>query len=102
MSEGGSGWSIVKSPRKAPTRISRDSRGTSNDNCVAAGYYNATLSASDATLIESWNGSKWSVTASPNPSSTGDDLSGLSCARSSKCEAVGGTAAGRTLVEAGT
>jgi hypothetical protein len=101
VSEDDSGWSIVKSPKKGDNSNLEGLSCTSTDNCVAAGYYNSTLTASDATLIESWNGSKWLVTASPNPSSAGDELLGVSCARSSKCEAVGGTEAGGTLVEAG-
>jgi hypothetical protein len=43
-----------------------------------------------ATLIESWNGSDWSVVPSPNaPSYLADDLTGVSCTGPSACTAVG-------------
>ena len=42
------------------------------------------------TLAESWNGSAWSVVASPNPSEAkGSYLFGVSCTGSSSCIAVG-------------
>jgi hypothetical protein len=53
------------------------------------------------TLVESWNGSAWSVVASPN-SGTGGFLSGVSCTSSSRCIAVGysiSTTANDSLVE---
>ena len=58
------------------------------------------------TLVESWNGSAWSIIPSPNPSgSVGSTFSGVSCLDSTACTAVGGTntdtGAGQTLIEDG-
>lgn len=39
-------------------------------------------------LIESWNGTSWSVVA--NPSITDSSLTGVSCVRATECVAVGG------------
>ena len=42
------------------------------------------------TLIESWNGSVWSIVSSPNaPSFLANDLTGVSCTGPSACMAVG-------------
>jgi hypothetical protein len=51
------------------------------------------------TLIEHWNGSQWSASASSNPSgSTRATLDAVSCARASECWAVGSYAhSGKTL-----
>ena len=69
--------------------------------CVAAGYSFGTQGI--ATLIETWNGSTWSIVASPNNGS-GDFLSGVSCSSSTSCIAVGGaeltSGVVATLVEA--
>ncbi len=57
-----------------------------------------------ATLIESWNGSDWSVVPSPNaPSFLADELTGVSCTDPSACTAVGyadsNGALNQTLIE---
>lgn len=55
--------------------------------CVAVGYYTPGP-FSDLTLIEIWNGSRWSVSPSRNPGSY-SHLTGVSCTSSRNCEAVG-------------
>ena len=83
-------WSVVPSPsRGTPTN-----RGTltsvscpSTTFCAAVGYYSANYYA-DLTLIETWNGKRWSISPSPNPSSY-SHLLGVSCTSSSDCQAVG-------------
>jgi len=55
------------------------------------------------TLVEAWNGTKWSIITSPNPNTSGEDtLNGVSCTSSTNCVAVGWYYNGlnRTLVEA--
>jgi hypothetical protein len=54
--------------------------------CVAVGDYVA--GSNDKTLVERWNGTSWSVTASPNPS-TSAQLAGVSCSTATACDAVG-------------
>jgi hypothetical protein len=42
------------------------------------------------TLVEHWNGSKWSVQATPNPSSaSSSQLEGISCTSATRCTAAG-------------
>ena len=71
-------------------------------SCFAVGDYSDN-SGNDQTLIEAWNGSAWSLDSSPNNGTVPNDLTGVSCASSSSCEAVGysglGSAEDQTLVE---
>jgi hypothetical protein len=90
----GSSWSVVPSPN-AGTDDRNSLSGvscTSATACTAVGTYFDTGLAPPAqqTLIESWNGSSWSVVPSPDPG-TGDDnfLNGVSCASPASCNAVG-------------
>lgn len=62
---------------------------TSAGACEAVGSYVKTV-AHNKTLAEVWNGAKWAVQASPNPSgSLTSVLTGVSCTRARACEAVG-------------
>ena len=92
-------WSIVSSPNS----------GTGNNylfgvscltssSCTAVGSYNGGAQV----LIESWNGTSWSIV--PSPSSGISSLHGVACVSSSFCTAVGGyqnnfTGQGQTLIE---
>ncbi len=59
------------------------------NDCVAVGYSLAN-SGSSATLVEAWNGTKWAVVSSPNPTAgSGARLAGVSCAGTGSCMAVG-------------
>jgi hypothetical protein len=65
--------------------------------CVAVGY--SVVSGSVyRTLIESWDGTSWTVVPSRNPVSGGDYLYGVSCTTAAACTAVGYTSRG-TLIE---
>jgi hypothetical protein len=60
--------------------------------CAAAGSY--TVSGHSAPLVERWNGSSWSVQATPDPVGvveevTSSNLEGVSCPSASACTAVG-------------
>jgi len=102
----GPGWSIIASPNTDPTEINqlRDVACSPPSLCWATGsYYNGSNSQ---TLIEQWNGTTWSLIASPNTSTTQDNyLQGVTCASASLCWAVGFYNAGsgfgpyRTLIE---
>src|SRR6266571_5267668 len=89
-------WSIVSSPNS----------GTGNNylfgvscltssSCTAVGSYNGGAQV----LIESWNGTSWSIV--PSPSTVGNNyLSSVSCASFSFCTAVGSINNGaQTLIE---
>jgi hypothetical protein len=89
----GAKWSIVPSPNPAGSPAS-DLDGvscTSATNCFAVGTYQPSDPTSSATLIERWNGSKWSIVPSPNPAG-GDDalLERVACSSATSCIAVGG------------
>ena len=62
-----------------------------------------TPAANDQTLIESWNGTAWSLVPSPDNGTIPNDLTGVACISSSSCQAVGfsglGSAEDQTLIE---
>ena len=99
----GTAWSIVASPNPAAATESRLYRVScvGASVCTAIGY--ATVSGSDKTLVEHWNGITWSIVASPNPAAaTLSRLFGVSCAGASDCTAVGyanPSGSDKTLVE---
>jgi hypothetical protein len=68
--------------------------------CVAVGAYS--LNSRSDTLVETWNGSEFGISDSPNPSQSFIGLGGVSCTSATDCTAVGsylnGTLAA-TLVE---
>ncbi len=87
----GTSWSVQATP--TPTGIWASAlHGVSCSSataCEAVGYF--TLNdGSQLTLAETWNGTSWSVQATPNPSgATSSDLLGVSCTSVSVCRAVG-------------
>jgi hypothetical protein len=92
----GTAWSIVSGPSTSvPNSDENFLYGvscTDPSNCVAAGHWSNTGDVKDSTLIESWDGSAWSVTPSPNASPTfQDDLLSVSCGGGSQCVTVGQT-----------
>ena len=101
----GSAWSIVTSPNTSPTQ-NNELFGVSCSSpsaCTAVGYYVFASGdqVSDQTLIESWNGSAWSIVPSPNASQV-NLLLGVSCSSSSACTAVGDNSSQQTLIVRGT
>jgi hypothetical protein len=103
----GSAWSIVTSPN--PTSIpglygdGLDTVScTSPTACVAVGGNNTISTHFVQTLIESWDGTSWSVVPSPNGPGTASSLGGVSCINPSSCNAVGSSGGGigsSTLIE---
>ena len=86
----GAKWSIVASPKPLGSfRASLSSVScTTSTSCVAVGYY--TTSGDSITLVEHWNGAKWSIITSPSPGpSVSSFLSGVSCTTATTCVAVG-------------
>jgi hypothetical protein len=103
----GSTWSIVPSPNTSPTHAN-DLSGVSCSNsvtCTAVGGYNAGNPnfGPTQTLIESWNGSTWSIVSSPNPSPF-SLLNGVACTGPTTCTAAGfySISNDKTLIEAST
>ena len=94
----GTKWSIVPSPNRNPEE-SNSLHGVScaaARACVAVGEYPNKKNIA-STLIESWNGTAWSITSSPNTAKK-NYLYGVSCTSISKCQAVG-QGVDTTLVE---
>jgi hypothetical protein len=57
--------------------------------CIAVGS-SASSSGADVTLAEAWNGTTWTVQATPNPAGAlGSSLYGISCRSATACTAVG-------------
>jgi hypothetical protein len=84
----GTGWSLVPSP--SPGNAQNYLNGvscTSATTCTAVGYF-LNSGSLPKTLIESWNGTAWSVVPSPSPE-TNDNLNSVSCTSPTACMAVG-------------
>ena len=97
----GTRWSIVASPSPAQTR-SRFLGVTaiSANDVWAVGVSSTGIVVTPQvtrTLIEHWNGTQWSIVASPSPGSTYNYLSGVTAISPSNVLAVGGSSNSRTL-----
>jgi hypothetical protein len=109
----GTAWSIVPSPNPSSGTDSLNEFTsvwcTAADVCTAAGGFENPVSTPGGTLIESWNGTAWSIVPSPNTGGphVGDELAGVSCPSAATCMAAGATTnvrnqRQRTLTELGT
>jgi hypothetical protein len=87
----GTAWSIVSSPNTGTADVNSLSSVScaSVTFCMAAGPQNFGNTPSDQTLMEEWNGTIWSIVASPNPPSTIDWRYGVNCPASNFCVAGG-------------
>jgi hypothetical protein len=98
----GSAWKIVPSPSPGGVwNFLYDVDCRTATSCTAVGRYESD-NGTNRTLIESWNGTAWSVVPSPNNGSAHNILNGVSCVSKSFCVAVGNAETGgyaRTLVE---
>jgi hypothetical protein len=94
----GSAWSIVPSPnRGSDSNTLTGISCTSPTSCLAVGSFYSFPSGT-LTLSERWNGSSWTVVASPNRAGSSiSTLEGIACVTASNCYAVGaGTTSGGT------
>lgn len=101
----GTNWSIQAAPSHSgstDTFLSAVSCG-SGGWCVAVGsyYVGSGLSFHPVPFVERFNGTKWSVQSSPNPTG-GGGLNAVSCATASACTAVGGPTVCRFWLSTGT
>ncbi len=100
----GSGWAIVPSPDTDPDESQQllSVSCPSVSSCVAVGSAESPAGTTD-TLVETWNGSAWTIVGSPNAGSGGvSELDGVSCLTPVACTAVGyyfNTSVDQTLVE---
>ena len=92
----GIAWSIVDSPNPADATASYLTSVRcipSTTMCVAVGYYETT--SDTKTLVERWDGTTWSIVASPNPTSKPFNLlTGVACPGPTTCFAVGNSGDG--------
>ena len=87
----GTAWSIVPSPSPAGLGDLGGLYGVScvsPTNCTAVGDYYSVAAEVYLTMIESWDGTSWSIVPSPSPSG-GGDLNAVSCVSATSCVAVG-------------
>jgi hypothetical protein len=97
------GWTVVSSPSRASATLSAVA-ATSARDVWAVGSFNS--GGSFKTLIEHWNGSRWSITPSPNPAGgfhTTNALGGVVAITPTNAWAFGfyekATTSFRTLIE---
>jgi hypothetical protein len=91
----GTSWSIIGSltPSEANGDVVFEGVSCASPvSCTAVGSYSPSASAEPSetrTLAEYWNGSSWTLQASPNSALKLNGLSGVSCSSSIACTAVG-------------
>jgi hypothetical protein len=90
------GWTVASNPSP---------RGPTDGGLLGLSCPNATscfaVGGSNAALVEHWDGTNWSIMASPNVGGASNLLSGVSCPTTTTCFAVGSkyTSSAQTLVE---
>ncbi len=77
-------WSVVPTTNQTRSILNGVSCVSATD-CTAVG----SVGNAPETLVESWNGTAWSVVPSPDPGSGDNILYGVSCASATACTAVG-------------
>ena len=93
----GTNWSITPSPSPGTVNNLNGVSCVSSKSCKAVGAFITVNGTAGGTLIESWNGTNWSVTPSPSKGD-GDSLYGISCVSSNSCETAGWYSGG-TFIE---
>jgi len=82
-------WTSVKAPSPpGHTAALASVAAVSATNVWGVGQYNG-VDGNDRTLIEHWNGSKWSIVSSPNPGLFGNALNGVDASDANNVWAVG-------------
>jgi hypothetical protein len=90
----GSVWSVVPVHSPVSTFVGLEFLGgaycPTTSRCLSVGAYTDRL-GNDRTLVNQWNGKKWSFVTSPNPTLY-SELESISCSADMHCMAVGSTA----------
>lgn len=101
----GSAWRVIPHPSAGPDSTSEYFNavaGTTPQDMWAVGDY-VYRGARQSTLIEHWNGSSWSIIATPNPGSSWNELNAIAAVSAHDAWAVGNSASEgaplRTLIE---
>jgi hypothetical protein len=99
----GSTWSVVPTPNVGSfDNVLSGVSCYGPSGCTAVGYDVVDTAATTRSLVESWNGSTWSVESSPTVGSEGDDLNTIFCKSARRCIAAGwsdGSSSIQTLTE---
>ena len=91
----GNAWLVVSSPNAldAAENYLTSVTCSSTSNCWGVGYYTDGTSEIGVTifkpLIEHWDGSSWTIVASPDGDAVQESLNGVTCVSSTDCWAVG-------------
>lgn len=91
----GTRWALVPTPNIGPSRnLLFGVSCPSVTSCTAVGYFVYSKSEYEASLslVESWDGTRWSIVPSPSPAGTFTGLQAVSCVSPTWCMAVGGGA----------
>jgi hypothetical protein len=93
LSWNGTEWTNreVPNPTGAQTSYLSSVSCTASTSCTAVGGYEEAGSQNSKTLAEYWNGTKWAIQSTPNPTGAhdGSNLLGVWCSSSRICTAVG-------------
>src|SRR5439155_11602795 len=84
------GWTLQTTPNPSGATAGAlyGTSCPSSTSCIAVGY--AVSNGVRMTLAESWNGSSWSIQATPNPTGAKQStLFGVACTSATQCIAVG-------------
>jgi hypothetical protein len=88
----GTSWTGVPTPNPGPAgrwQFLEDVSCPPATACTAVGY-SWTPGSPDIPLVESWDGTSWTVVHAPNPATSGGNtLMGVSCPSATACTAVG-------------
>jgi IPT/TIG domain len=86
----GKEWMIQSTPNPsgATSTALANVSCASESLCTGVGSY-VNSASQTVSLAEIWNGSGWQIQSTPNPAGSGVELSGISCAASTACTAVG-------------
>jgi hypothetical protein len=86
----GKRWAVEKAPNKTASGDLEGVSCVSVRACVAVGTYYTGKYVVNKTLIESWNGTRWSIDPAPEPKHRPQsELYGVSCASPASCTAAG-------------
>jgi hypothetical protein len=88
----GTAWSLLTGATPAPNTSNTLDAITclSTTACEAVGDSFNSITSVDSPLAETWNGTAWTIQATPNPTgATSSQLYGVACSSASACEAVG-------------
>ncbi len=87
-----SGWYVVTVPGTGADDVLLGSSCANAQQCTSVGISIGNISGGNSTfapLVESWNGSRWSLGAAPLPAGAGGGFFDVSCVNGSDCWAVG-------------